>query len=124
MSTLQDEMAALNHRLDHKLDTLRRLRRLHKAIGIFLLYVLICLALIVCLFFNQQPPRVNESLIIASLVPVTLPLAYCWLMFFVYRRQLKKGQVLKKKLYSSFLNDEASRSTAIEYHDELEKINW
>jgi len=124
MSTLQDEMAALNHRLDHKLDTLRRLRRLHKAIGIFLLYVLICLALIVCLFFNQQPPKENKSLIIASLVPVTLPLAYCWLMFFVYRTQLEKGQGLKKSLYSSFLNDEASRNNVIYYHDQLENINW
>ena len=124
MSTLQDEMAALNHRLDHKLDTLRRLRRLHKAIGLFLLYVLICLALIVHLFFNQQPPRVNESLNIASLIPVTPPFAYCWLMFFVYRRQLNKGQALKKDLYSSFLNDEADRSKVIDYHDQLEEINW
>jgi Flp pilus assembly protein TadB len=117
MSTLQDEMAALNHRLEYKLDTLRRLRRLHKAIGLFLFYVLICLALVVRWLFPQQQ-------IIAILIPVMLPLTYCWLMFFVYRRQLKKGQDLKKILYSSFLNDEASRSTAIEYHDELEKINW
>jgi hypothetical protein len=125
MSTLQDEMAALNHRLDHKLDTLRRLRRLHKAIGIFLLYVLlICLALIVCLFINQQTPEENISLISASLVAVTLPLAYCWLMFFVYRTQLEKGQGLKKSLYSSFLNDEANRSNVIQYHDQLEEINW
>ena len=120
MSTLQDEMAALNHRLDHKLDTLRRLRRLHKAIGIFLLYVLICLALIVPLFFNQQPPRANESLIIASLIP----LAYCWLMFFVYRIQLIKGKTLKEKLYESFLNDDVNRSKVINYHDQLEEINW
>ena len=117
MNTLQDEMAALNHRLEYKLDTLRRLRRLHKAIGLFLFYVLICLALIVRWFFTQQQ-------IIAILIPVMLPLTYCWCMFLDYCGQLNKGQQLKKKLYESFLNDEANHSKVINYHDQLEKINW
>jgi len=123
MSTLQDEMAALNHRLEHKLDTLRRLRRLHKAIGLFLLYVFL-LVLIVLLIFPQQPSRVNKSLIIAILIPVTLSLFYCWIMFFVYRSQLNKGQELKKNLYTSFLHDEANRNKVIDYHNQLEEINW
>jgi glucan phosphoethanolaminetransferase (alkaline phosphatase superfamily) len=123
MSTLQDEMAALNHRLEHKLDTLRRLRRLHKAIGLFLLYVFL-LVLIVLLFFRQQPSRVNESLLIAILITVMLPLIYCWFMFFVFRSQLNKGQELKKSLYKSFLYDEANRNMVINYHNDLEGINW
>jgi hypothetical protein len=124
MSTLQDEMAALNNRLDQKLDTLRGLRRLHKVIGLFLLYVFICLALIDHLFFHQQPPGVNESLINAISILVTLPIIYCLCMFLFYRNQLNEGQLLKNKLYSSFLNSETNHSKAIAYHNELEKINW
>jgi hypothetical protein len=123
MSTLQDEMAALNNRLDHKLDTLRGLRRLHKVIGLFLLYVLICLIFIRLYFFHQQPPGVNESLIIAILILVP-PTIYCGYMYIFCRTQLNEGRQLKNKLYSSFLNSEASHSEAINYHNELEKINW
>ena len=124
MSTLQDEMAALNNRLDHKLDTLRGLRRLHKVIGLFLFYVLICLVLIKLLIFYQQPLGVNKSLINAIAILVMPPLIYCLCMFFIYRNRLNKGQQLKNELYSSYLNSEASHSKAIEYHDKLEKINW
>jgi multisubunit Na+/H+ antiporter MnhG subunit len=126
MSTLQDEMAALNHRLDHKLDTLRRLRRLHKTIALYLAYVLwLCLAASIgLLFFHQQTLRANGSLFITIFLSVTPPLIYCCIMRDIYHEQLAKGQALKGDLYSSFLNDEASRDNAIQYLEQLEKINW
>jgi len=126
MSTLQDEMAALNHRLDHKLDTLRRLRRLHKTIALYLAYVLwLCLAASIgLLFFHQQTLRANGSLFITIFPSVTPPLIYCCIMRDIYHEQLAKGQALKRDLYSSFLNDEANRSKAINYRDQLEEINW
>jgi len=126
MSNLQDEMAALNHRLDHKLDTLRRLRRLHKTIALYLAYVLwLCLAASIgLLFFHQQTLRENGSLFITIFLSVTPPLIYCCIMRGIYHEQLAKGQALKRDLYSSFLNDEANRSKAISYRDQLEEINW
>ena len=125
MSTLQDEMAALNHRLDHKLDTLRRLRRLHKAIALYLTYAyyLFIAASIVLLFFHQQTLRENGSLVITILFSMTPPLIYCWKMRAHYHEQLTKGQKIKKDLYSSFLNDEASRIEVIAFHNQLEDIN-
>ena len=126
MSTLQDELAALNHRLDHKLDTLRRLRRLHETIALYLSYVCWpCLAASIgLLFFHQQTLRANGSLVITIFLSVTPPLIYCCIMRDIYHEQLDKGQALKKDLYSSFLNDEANRSNAIKFHNQLEEINW
>jgi hypothetical protein len=45
-------------------------------------------------------------------------------MFSFYDRKLTTAQALKNNVYSSFLNDEASRSNVIDYHNELEEINW
>lgn len=126
MSTLQDEMAALNHRLDHKLDTLRRLRRLHKTIALYLTYAFyLCLAASIVLgFFHQQTLRENGSLVITILFSITPPLIYCWSMRHHYHKQLTEGQKIKNNLYSSFLNDEASRDKVIAYQKQLEDINW
>jgi hypothetical protein len=125
MSTLQDEMAALNHRLDHKLDTLRRLRRLHKTIALYLAYAFyLCLAAwIGPRIVHQQTLRENGSLVITVLLSIAPPLIYCWWMSAHYHGQLTKGQEIKKNLYSSFLNDEASRVNVIAHHNELEDIN-
>jgi len=126
MSTLQDEMAALNHRLDHKLDTLRRLRRLHKTIALCLAYVFyLATPWIVHIFCYQQPSIANNRILaITILISVVPPLTYCLLMFSFYDRKLTTAQALKNSVYSSFLNDEASRSNVIDYHNQLEAINW
>ena len=125
MSTLQDEMAALNHRLDHRLDTLRRLRRLHHTIALYLFYgFYLGPVWIVLLFFYQQPLIANRSLVITILISVVPPLIYCLMMFDFYDRQLTKGQKLKKDLYSSFMKDEVNSSKSIEFHDQFEEINW
>lgn len=125
MSTLQDEMAALNHRLDHKLNTLRRLRQRHKTIALCLVYMF-CLspALIVLLCFYQQSAIVTMSLVIAILISFVPPLRYCLLMYSFYNSQLIKAHNLKRELYSSFLNGETSSSNAIKYHNQLEEIDW
>ena len=117
-------MAALNHRLDHRLDTLRRLRRLHHTIALYLFYVFYLGPVwIVLLFFYQQPLIANRSLAITVLTVVP-PLVYCLMMFDFYDGQLTKGQKLKKDLYSSFMKDEVNSSKSIEFHDQFEEINW
>jgi hypothetical protein len=118
-------MAVLNHRLDHKLNTLRRLRRLHKTIALYLAYVFyLGPAWIVLLFFYQQSLMANRSLVITILVSVMPPLIYCLMMFDFYDRQLNKGQELKENLYESFMKDEVNSSNVIKYHNQLEQINW
>jgi hypothetical protein len=126
MSTLQDEMAALNHRLDHKLDILRRLRRLHKTIALYLAYAFyLCFAAwIGHAFFHQQTLINNGSLVITILSSIAPLLIYCIIRSIFYHRQLTTAQALKNSVYSSFLNDEASRDNAIQYLEQLVKINW
>lgn len=120
MTTLQDEMAALNHRLDHKLDTLKRLRRLYKTIALYISYLCyLCLPLIALLFFHQLQTTTGVSLIVTVLISVLPLLAYCWCMFLRYDNRLKNGRNLKKELYLSFMNSTATQADAIYYHSRL-----
>ncbi|MEB3349552.1 MAG: hypothetical protein VKO00_05995 [Cyanobacteriota bacterium] len=124
MTTLQDEMAALNHRLDHKLDTLKQLRRLYKTIALYISYL--CY-LCILLFLDQkyQPLlTTGRGWVITVLLSALPPLFYCFIMCRYYDKLWRKGRNKKQYYYSSFVNNEVNNSTVTTFHELLMNLEF
>lgn len=130
MINLQDELAGLNHRLDHKLDDWRRLHRRHRSITLRLGYA--ALLLILCFYgeiFKElravlTSPATAESpnAILALFAAVVAPLAYCAIKTRHYWNLLQNGQELRDRLYSSCMDGETKNADVKSYHNEFGKL--
>lgn len=125
---LQDELAGLNHRLDHKLDAWRILHRRHRLIALRLAYAFILL--ILSLYFRvitglQLIPSGTIWVLSAAII---IPFFYCLRRRSHYWYLLDRGYSLRDSLYSSYLGNEASNdspnghNSIKEYHNKLSNL--
>jgi hypothetical protein len=126
MSKLQDELAWLNHRLDHQLEVWRELHRLHGRIS----YVLINLTLVlapVFLFLLQsmqdkpQPPALSQAGASLSNHMFSVAILMLFLLFVLnslkwklYGRLLKDGHDLKSDIYNEYVSEKPTSAQSLQ----------
>ena len=119
MSKLQDELAWLNHRLDHQLEEWRKLHRLHGRISYLLINLFLILILAAGFFWRFLPG--NDKCGTASLAQfdgsfdayfLTTATLMAVLLFglnglkwLLYSRLLKDGHELKSNIYSQRVSE-------------------
>jgi hypothetical protein len=130
MNSQQDELAWLNHRLDHKLDAWRRLHRLHGAIAICSLGVVIFL---VSLYLSSR--AVPKSLVshiladtngrpIATLASymTTAVLIYCSVRSLSFHCLWSQGLDLKNEIYFSCRGDDIKDEKLNDFHNRIGEL--
>jgi hypothetical protein len=119
MSKLQDELAWLNHRLDHQLDEWRKLHRLHGRISYLLInlfLILILAAGFFCRFLpgndwcgSAGPVQFAGSFDAYFLTTATLMAVLLFglngLKWKLYSRLVKDGHELKSQIYSQHVSE-------------------
>jgi hypothetical protein len=119
MSKLQDELAWLNHRLDHQLEEWRKLHRLHGRISYLLLnlfLILVLTAVFFCLLLlrNDKCGTASPALFAGSLDAYFLAIATLMaallvvlngLKWMLYSKLLQDGHDLKSKIYIEHVSE-------------------
>jgi hypothetical protein len=130
MNSQQDELAWLNHRLDHKLDQWRRLHRLHGAIAIC------CLGVVIFLVSLWQLSRaVPKSLVMRILADIngrpiatlavymaTAALIYCFVRSLNFHCLWSQGLDLKNEIYFSCRGDDIKDEELNGFHNRIGQL--